>query len=206
MTGYLRAPIAMPVTALNETIWHPMPVTDGAASAELRGWLEEPGSLTARVRAAGKAVSVVLLGEGWVADGSRWQRQIWLCADGEPLLWALSEASACSVALCPDLLAQGTKPIGDWLFAQGVQRRELAWARVQSPAMAQVLAGWQMAPCSPLWGRRSVLSLPAATALSAPTVMALSVSTEMALSAPTAMATLQLTELFLPGSGFYGIG
>ena len=56
--------------------------------------------------------------------------------------------------------------------------------------MAQVLAGWQMAPCSPLWGRRSVLSLPAATAL----------------SAPTAMATLQLTELFLPGSGFYGIG
>ena len=72
--------------------------------------------------------------------------------------------------------------------------------------MAQVLAGWQMAPCSPLWGRRSVLSLPAATALSGPTAMALSVSTEMALSAPTAMATLQLTELFLPGSGFYGIG
>lgn len=190
MNCYPSAPIAMPVTALNETIWHLMPVSDQSAPAALCSWLEEPGSLTARVRAAGKAVSVTLLGEGWVADGTRWQRQIWLCADGEPLLWALSEASARSVALCPDLLAQGTKPIGDWLFGQGAQRQELAWARVQSPALAQTLASWQMAPCAPLWGRRSVLSLPAATPL----------------SAPTAMATLQLTELFLPGSGFYGIG
>lgn len=198
MSHYPAAPIAMPVTALNETIWHPMPVTDQAVPAALRCWLEEPGSLTARVRAAGKAVSVILLGEGWVADGTRWQRQIWLCADGEPLLWALSEASASSVELCPDLLVQGEKPIGDWLFGHGAQRQELVWARVQSPAMVQVLADWQMAPCSPLWGRRSLLSLPAATALS--------VSTEMALSASTAMATLQLTELFLPGSGFYGIG
>lgn len=198
MTGYLRAPIAMPVTALNETIWHPMPVMDPAVPPALRSWLEEPASLTARVRALGKAVSVSLLDEGWVADGACWQRQIWLCADGEPLLWALSEASARSVALCPELLTQGTKPIGDWLFAGGAQRQALTWARLQSPALEQALAHWQMAPCSPLWGRRSVLSLPAATALS--------LFTATAPGSSTAMATLQLTELFLPGSGFYGIG
>lgn len=176
------SPIATPVTALDNAIWHPTSMPD--VPPTLRPWLEEFGSLTRRLRDHGRRVSVTLLSQGWQQQGARWQRQIWLCADGRPWLWGLSDASAESVAICPELLMQGERPIGDWIFTVGRGRLSLEWARLDGAAeMGAALRQWRMPQISPLWARRSILHLPTMT--------------------PGAVASLQLTELFLPGCGLY---
>ncbi len=184
MNSFSCSPIATPVTALGNAIWHPTPVTDPDVPLALRPWLGEFGSLTRKLREQGQQVSVTLLSQGWQQQGALWQRQIWLCADGMPWLWGLSEASAESVAICPELLLQGERPIGDWIFTVGTGRLSLEWARFDGASdMSAVLQQWRMPEQHPLWARRSILRLPTMGA--------------------DVEANLQLTELFLPGCGLY---
>lgn len=147
-----------------------------ALPASLARWLRDTGSLTAALRTLPGEVSVTLLGPAWQAQDAYWQcRQVLLCLDGRPLVWALTRVPCVQLAQVPALVTLGDRPLGEWLFSQPDLRREplvLAdFARV--PAFVAALAGWRCpAPNGALWGRRSWLS-----------------------SGPV---RLQLTEVFLP--------
>ncbi|WP_409421660.1 chorismate lyase [Pseudaeromonas sp. ZJS20] len=147
-----------------------------ALPAPLARWLRDTGSLTAALRGLPGRFGVTLLGPAWQAQDQDWQcRQVLLCLDERPLVWALTRVPREQLDQAPALAGLGDRPLGEWLFSQPDLRREpLVLADFAAvPAFVAALAGWGCPPpTGALWGRRSWLS-----------------------SGPV---RLQLTEVFLP--------
>ncbi len=152
-----------------EPRWRPARAVSAAAA--FRSWLLEPGSLTARLRAAvGPNFGVRLLGQGFSRPFSgeagllclptrriALAREVLLQGDGAPLVLARTvippktlRGEHCSLARL------GNRPLGEVLFAQrGLVRPSLEFACINpsdwQPAIAKEY-GLQV----PVWGRRSL--------------------------------------------------
>lgn len=142
-----------------------MAVTKAALS-----WLEEPGSLTARLRTAvGAGFGVRLLGQGYGRpfDGeadllglpSRRRalfREVLLHCQGRPLVLARSVIPPRTLRSPHCGLAHlGNRPLGELLFAYpGLRRSQLELAKVTQAIWCPSIAEWFGVEGS-IWGRRS---------------------------------------------------
>lgn len=105
----------------------------GLSDAELRRWLQAPGSLTAHLRRFG-VVEVRVQRQGrmalWGAEQadlrqrSGYVREVVLMLNGRAAVWARSCTSqACSKGPWRALRGLGTRPLAELLFAQRALRR-----------------------------------------------------------------------------------
>ncbi|GAA5185684.1 chorismate lyase [Niveibacterium umoris] len=140
---------------------------------ELRAWLTERGSLTARIRARCRAFEVRLvqqrlglpLPDERKLIGVRWHasalvREVLLCADGVPVVFAHSVVLPRHLRGAWHLVAGlGTRPLGAVLFAdrsvsrgplqiKRIDARDARWKRAVSSSHIAVGEG--------LWARRSI--------------------------------------------------
>ena len=120
----------------------------------LRNWLVSPGSLTARLRAHCRQFDVRLLRQGHAVclpDQARLiglarpvrviEREVLLCCDGTPVVYAQTVAPAS--ADWPFLRALGTQSLGSMLFCDPrIQRGALQHARLDArhPLVRRALA------------------------------------------------------------------
>lgn len=138
----------------------------------LRGWLTDPHSLTSRIRArcgsfavrplrqclamAGRDERAALKLAG---AGSARVREVLLCADGVPVVFAHSVVRLDDLAGAWRLFAGiGSRPLGEALFAdRRIHRSPLAVRRIDGrhPLYRRVLATG-IAVSGPLWARRSL--------------------------------------------------
>jgi chorismate--pyruvate lyase len=148
-------------------------------SPALRRWLKAPGSLTARLRALG-AVRVEVMSQGtkrlWPAErrllrqASGHVREVILCVDGQPLVWARSVTTPRALkGPWKALKGLGTRPLAELLFSHArVRRGQLArhdWRRT-GPQQARARRDWQrlatrpdspgLGTAPPGWARQSV--------------------------------------------------
>lgn len=144
----------------------------------LRGWLQDSGSLTSRLRVAcGQGFRLELLGEAVetvpadareLLDGreARARRVRMYC--GEQLcVCATTLIPAATLAQNVWLAALGDRPLGDALLERGgIQRSPFEFARVNPahPLFTPALAGTDIRPAW-VWARRSRFSLPAGSLL-----------------------------------------
>jgi chorismate--pyruvate lyase len=143
---------------------------------QLRPWLIDPGSLTARIRrrcaifavsvleqrlAAPHADEAALLGlrRGELA----WRREVLLLADGVPVVFARSILPRRNVRGAWHLFRSiGTRPLGAALFADPcVERQPLSCARLdrRDARYRRVLAAAPAGLPPMLWARRSLFRL-----------------------------------------------
>lgn len=139
----------------------------------LRPWLDEPGSLTRRLRAlAGDAFDVVVLDERWARAwpeerhrlGSHamrwhWVREVLLCREKTPLVYARSVIPGSSLTGPLRRLRQlGKQPLGALLFGRyPVARGPIDIARVHPQSRLGLRAlPQQNVAC---WARRSVFHI-----------------------------------------------
>ena len=132
----------------------------------LKNWLLDTGSLTERVQSLCRHFSLEKLGQGRqglhhseqallnAATDSDWQvREVLLCADGEPWVYA---RSVIPQTLIDDELANlGTQPLGKRLF------NDARFARSDfelCQATPEALSRLNMDIADTLWGRRSLFS------------------------------------------------
>ncbi len=140
--------------------------------AALRGWLTDPHSLTSRIRARCRHFSVQPLRQCvGRAERDEWSllgcgtprrvrvREVLLCADGQPVVFAHSVVRLGDVSGAWRLFAGiGTRPLGEALFADArIARSALSVRRldVHHPLFRRVRAAGIDAS-SPLWARRSL--------------------------------------------------
>ncbi len=154
--------------------WRPRAVPQvPAAPRLLRPWLDEPGSLTRRLRnLAGSAFNVVVLDEHWARAwpdecyrlGSQamrwhWVREVLLCSGRTPLVYARSVIPGSSLTGPLRRLRQlGRQPLGTLLFGRyRVVRGPIELARVDASSRL----GMRVMPQSdlPCWARRSVFHI-----------------------------------------------
>lgn len=137
----------------------------------LRGWLTDPHSLTARIRARCRRFSVRPLRQGrapvaadeacllGIGRGQALVREVLLYADGLPVVFAHSVASPRDVRGPWRMFAGvGARPLGELLFADArIARSPLAVRRldVRHPLHRRVRAAG-IAVDAPLWARRSL--------------------------------------------------
>lgn len=119
--------------------------------AQVADWLLDTGSLTARLRALPGGLAVHCLQEASLANQG--VRQVLLCKEGRAWVWGVTCFEPGFLSRWPALQQQGTRPLGDWLFAAGLTRTplqgvDLARQPVWQP-FCQALA-WD----GPLWARR----------------------------------------------------
>ncbi len=128
-------------------------------------WLHEPGSLTRRLtELAAGAFSVEPLSEGWQplrpdecaalalpAGTTGWVREVYLCGQGKPWVFARSVASREALqALGLDLQHLGTRPLGHLLFSdKAFARTPFEVCRYPATWLPEDIRQPQ------LWGRRS---------------------------------------------------
>mgnify|MGYP000099419851 CR=1 FL=1 len=154
--------------------WRPRraPV-NGPIPPVLRPWIDEPGSLTRRLRTlAGPAFRVVVLTEAWGrgwpderrrligAGGERlWLREVLLCRGDTPLVHARSAIPAGSLrGPLRRLRRLGGQPLGSLLFGRyAVRRGQIEVA----PVTASSRLGQRTLACGghPAWARRSVFRI-----------------------------------------------
>lgn len=147
-------------------------------SPALRRWLKAPGSLTARLRALG-TVHVEVMSQGtqrlWPAErrllkqASGHVREVILCLDGQPVVWARSVTSQRALkGPWKALKGLGSRPLAELLFSHARVRRgrltQHAWRRA-GPEQARARRDWHRvdrrrpsaSPGSPPgWARQSV--------------------------------------------------
>jgi len=120
-------------------------VAAGSAAPALRAWLTSPGSLTARLRAHCGHFEVRLLRQahraclpdqaraiGLARPGRVLEREVLLCCDGRPVVYAQTVAPAsCSAADWPFLSKLGSRSLGTTLFGDPrITRGPLQHARL----------------------------------------------------------------------------
>ena len=90
-------------------------------------WLLHAGSLTRKLQQHCASLDVSIAHEGWT-DDDRWLREVWLCGDGIPWIYAQTRIprATLSHAAAP-LHNSGNRPIGLWLYAQQPTRLSLRW-------------------------------------------------------------------------------
>lgn len=146
-------------------------------SPALRRWLKAPGSLTARLRELG-TVRLELMSQGtrrlWPAERrllgqpSGHVREVILCVDGQPVVWARSITTQRALkGPWKALKGLGARPLAELLFSHArVRRGPLAlhaWRR-HGPQQARARRDWQRAGrrlasgpgAAPGWARQSV--------------------------------------------------
>ena len=154
-----------------ESRWKVHPAHAGAPTC-LRPWLTDPASLTARIVARCQRFELRVLRETRAlpcgdertlihlpAGRHAWVREVLLCADGVPVVFAHSVLAPRDLTRAWHMArAIGSRPLGAALFADpGIRRGLLTSARI-TPAhplhRLAVAALGQMLPV--LWGRRSL--------------------------------------------------
>lgn len=154
--------------------WRPRGVPTGTpVPPALRPWLDEPGSLTRRLRGlAGDAFAVQVIGEcwgrGWPDERRRlrrglreslWLREVLLCRGERPLVYARSAIPASSLrGPLRRLRTLGRQPLGSVLFGRYPVRRG---AIDVAPVGSNSRLGRRAADCggTPAWARRSVFRI-----------------------------------------------
>jgi len=154
-----------------EPVWRPASAGRVTASAVARSWLEEPGSLTARLRSAvGDGFAVRLLGQKWVRPFATEDRlldlpsrrralvrEVLLHCEGRPLVLARTVIPPRTLrgAHC-GLANLGARPLGELLFSyRGLRRSHLQLARVDQTAWRHPVVR-EFGIDGPVWGRRSL--------------------------------------------------
>lgn len=145
-----------------------------AIPALTRGWLLDPGSLTRRLQCACRgrfSVRVLAQGRGrphWgemralgLRDRGRAViREVLLCCDGEPWVYARSVIPATTLRGRERRLDHlGNRSLGPWLFAQPSLRRTLFELVRIRPGDGGYRAATGSDSGPPIWGRRSVFSV-----------------------------------------------
>ncbi len=171
------------VSILSDLVW------SDAASVMLpekyRSWLQDSGSLTARLQQYTASLSLQLLTSGWQTisntNTSQLMRQVLLSDGQQPWIWGLTVVDALQLANEPALSNWSTEPLGVLLFADddiGLRHFEVADFS-QSDVFSAILPAWGCSAKQPLWGRRSRLQFRS--------------------------CQISLTEVFLPEHPMYGV-
>lgn len=132
------------------------------ASVELRSWLTDVGSTTARLtNVQGDYQGRVEVCEaGW--QGDQFMRTVLLYAGQQPLMVAFSEVDAAAMATTQGeaLLTLGERPLGSWLFAElGLERQQLCYACLTpADSLYQRVQSHIDCPQPVLWARRCQFS------------------------------------------------
>lgn len=146
----------------------------GCLSADLRHWLEAPGSLTARLRAHGQVtLSVTRQGRFplWqqerqtLGKSTGHVREVVLMIDGRPAVWARS-ATPLNAAKGPwrAVKGLGTRPLAELLFTRRQVERDPLWGQRlprRSAEREHMAREWRRLGLdetgpAPVWCRRSV--------------------------------------------------
>ena len=150
-----------------------------------RLWLQDSGSLTAKLQQYTASLSLQLLTSGWqttsYVDSSQLMRQVLLSDGQQPWIWGLTVVNALQLANEPALSNWSTEPLGVLLFANddiGLRHFEVADFS-QNQAFLEILPAWGCSAIQPLWGRRSRLQFRS--------------------------CQISLTEVFLPEHPMYGV-
>lgn len=146
------------------------------AKHALRPWLQERGSLTARLKRHYADFSVQLLREAWCKPHiderqllrlpmttQAWVREVWLMGDGQPRVFAHSVIARKDLrGPWYGLRKMGRLPLGAALFANPTVERGVLHFRKLSPAHPLykiVSKHLPSMPRQPLWARRSLFCL-----------------------------------------------
>lgn len=144
--------------------WQPL-IAGRVENRVLRGWLTEPGSLTARCQAASRDFRVRLLRYGKarpLADESpgernAWVREVILECDGVPVIFAHTTLSTATNGRLTRWLSRlGSRSLGSLLFSwPGFQRGAIEYCRLDArhPLFRRAAAHGEHAKY--LWARRS---------------------------------------------------
>ncbi|HET8610177.1 MAG TPA: chorismate lyase [Burkholderiales bacterium] len=139
-----------------------------------RAWLDDGGSLTARIRARCRTFSVAVQASGparadaderaliGVARGIRAHvREVHLCCGDTALVFARSLVDPDNERACSALDRLGTRPLGSALFsAAGGPRHGLRFRRLdRRHALYRRVCRSLAAPPATLWARRSLFEL-----------------------------------------------
>lgn len=165
-----------PVTATDSEV-RPIPWRDAADLDEcqvddaLRGWLEDGGSLTRRLRRlGGRRFRLDVVGEGWeeageedlqllaCASGRVRVRRVRLAAGGSQLVYASTRMPPETLARHPWLGRLGRNPLGEALADRSdVRRTPFEFAEIPSldPLLSEAINGIDIPPLK-LWSRRSL--------------------------------------------------
>jgi chorismate--pyruvate lyase len=156
----------------NDAGWQAKLITTGA----LRPWLQEHGSLTARLKRHYADFSVQLYHEAWSkphvdeqqllqlpAGAHAWVREVWLIGDGQPRVFAHSVIARKDLrGPWSGLRKIGRLPLGAALFANPRVERGALHFRKLSPAhplYKKVSKSVALTPQQSLWARRSLFNL-----------------------------------------------
>lgn len=156
--------------------WRPLSdLPRGALPPAVAVWLKERQSLTRRLqRSFGGAIEVRLAAQSWqrpMGDEIRplrlglgrraLVRQVFLCYNGEPLVYARTVIPPRTLNGPGRRLAfLGNRPLGEVLFGRfGTRRGPVEVARIQPGSALSIQAGDSTAVSEALWGRRSVFLL-----------------------------------------------
>ncbi|HSH85743.1 MAG: chorismate lyase [Methylophilus sp.] len=147
-----------------------------SATSTLRPWLQERGSLTAKLKRQYADFSVQLLQEVWckphaderrllqlAADTQAWIREVWLMGNGQPRVFAHSVIARKDLrGPWYGLRKMGRSPLGAALFANPrVERGALHFRKLSSahPLHKTVSKNFTLQTNQPLWARRSLFCL-----------------------------------------------
>ncbi len=149
--------------------WHSTP----PSSSRLKEWLLGEGSLTRLLKQlADNVFSVLPVYQGWqtlrddecralgCAPGTQgWVREVFLCGEDQPWIYARSVASRPALQDSGfDLASLGTRSLGELLFAdQAFSRGAFEICNLPASAWPRALHE-QQADTAPLWARRSCFS------------------------------------------------
>jgi chorismate--pyruvate lyase len=153
--------------------WHSLDECAGRVPAGLRPWLEEPGLLTARVRAAcGPATALRLLKlepapidarvrrRLGVEDAIGFVREIEISCGATRWIFAQSIFPQSTVQQHPWLRDLGDNGLGESLSSiEDVRREPLEYVELRDRDALAVAAGAVPARDAPLWARRAVYRL-----------------------------------------------
>ncbi len=133
--------------------------------APVRSWLDETGSLTARLEATGGPVRVIVLFEGGgrlmaserkhlgsIPGDPVWAREVLLEIHGVPMLLARTVAPRSTLrGEGAGFVRLGSRPLGELLFTHpAVVRGDTEWTRLEP-------RHWRMGKIGlPRWGRRTL--------------------------------------------------
>jgi chorismate lyase len=126
-------------------------------------WLQDSGSLTAKLQQYTASLSLQLLTSGWqLADSQNARllmRQVLLSDGMHPWVWGLTVVDTEFLAAEPELLNWSTQPLGALLFADNneVTRNFDVADFSQSCSFQKILSVWGCQPQEPLYGRRSMM-------------------------------------------------